>query len=139
MISPRSIAFLTGVFAAALCAQSYYGGLRGTALDQNGGSVAEAKITLTDQGTREQRSMLSTATGEFTFSEVVPARYTLSVESPGFKKFEQRDVVVGTQEQVSLNVNPQVGQLTESVQVTERCRLSNPRTHRKGRWLTTRS
>lgn len=55
MISPRSIAFLTGVFAAALCAQSYYGGLRGTVLDQNGGTVADAKVTLTDQGTREQR------------------------------------------------------------------------------------
>ncbi len=113
------IAFVTGVLAAALCAQSYYGGLRGTVLDQNGGSVANAKISLTDQGTGEQRSVLATSTGEFTFSEVVPATYTLWVESPGFKKFERKGVVVGTQEQVSLNVNLEVGQVTERVLVTE--------------------
>lgn len=118
-----AVAFLVGVSAAVLHAQSYYGALRGTVVDQNGGAVASAKVTLTDQGTGEQRSIISTATGEFTFSEVVPAKYTLTAESPGFKKFEQKDVVVGTQEQVSLNVNLEVGQVTERVLVTEQVPL----------------
>jgi Carboxypeptidase regulatory-like domain len=75
------------VLAALLPAQSYYGGLRGTILDQNGGVIAGAKVALINEGTSEPRSVVSTQAGEFVFSELVPATYAVSVESPGFKKF----------------------------------------------------
>ncbi len=110
------------VFAAAaawLPAQSYYGGLRGLVVDQNGGAVANAKVTLTDEGTGAQRSTLSTQSGEYLFSEVVPATYSVAIESPGFKKFERRDIVVGTQQQLSVDATLQLGAVSESVQVTE--------------------
>lgn len=102
-----------------LGAQSYYGGLRGTVVDQNGGAVVNSKVTLTDQGTGAQRSTLSSQSGEYLFSELVPATYSLSVESPGFKKFERKEIVVGTQQQVSVDATLQLGAVSESVQVTE--------------------
>lgn len=99
--------------------QSYYGGVRGTVLDQSQAVVANAKVTLVDEGTSAQRSTLSTTAGEFAFSEVVPATYSLVIEAPGFKRFERKGIIVGTQEQVSLALKLELGQVTDSVQVTE--------------------
>ncbi len=104
--------------ATMLHAQSYYGGVRGTVLDQNAGAVAGAKVTLMDEGTGTQRATLSTTAGEFVFSEVVPATYAIVIEAPGFKKFQRKGVVVGTQQQVSLDLKLEIGQVSESVQVT---------------------
>jgi len=105
--------------ANLLHAQSYYGGVRGTVSDQNAGAVVGSKVTLINEGTGEQRSTLSSAAGDFVFSEVVPATYSLVVESPGFKRFGRKGVIVGTQQQVSLDLKLELGQVTESVQVTE--------------------
>ena len=111
---------LAAITAAAvlLNAQSYYGGLRGTVVDQNGGAVVNAKVTLVDQGTGIQRSTLSSQTGEYLFSEVVPATYSLTVESPGFKKFDHKDIVVGAQQQLSFEAKLEIGAVSETVQVT---------------------
>ena len=100
-------------------AQSYYGGLRGTVWDANGGAVANARIRLSDSGTGAARSTLSGSDGGFVFSELVPGTYRVEVEAPGFKKFERKDVVVGTQQQVSLDLKLEIGAVTESVMVTE--------------------
>ena len=105
--------------ASWLGAQSYYGGLRGTVADQNGGVVVNAKVTLTDQGTGAQRSTLASQSGEYLFSELVPATYMLTVESPGFKKFDRKDIAVGTQQQVQVDAKLEIGAVSETVQVTE--------------------
>src|SRR5437016_2763926 len=110
-------------FTFALHAQSYYGGVRGTVLDQNAGAVAGAKVALINEGTGAQRSGLSASAGEFIFSEVVPANYSLVIESPGFKKFQRTGIAVGTQQQVSLDLKLELGQVSESVQVTEQVPL----------------
>ena len=109
------------VSAAALpvYAQSYYGGVRGGVYDQNGGALQGAKVSLIDTGTNAQRSVLTESTGEYAFSEVVPGTYMLVAEAPGFKKFEQKGVIIGTQEQISLDLKLQIGQVTESIEVTE--------------------
>ena len=99
----------------ALQAQSYYGSVRGTIFDQNGGVLASGKVSLINQGTSEQRSTISSGSGEFVFSEVVPGTYSLVAESPGFKKFDRKNVVIGTQQQVSCRgwslgrVDPAIG------------------------------
>ena len=99
-------------------AQSYYGGLGGTVLDQNGGALSGAKVTLINEGTNAQRSVISASAGEFVFTELVPGTYGLTVEAPGFKKFEQKGVLVGTQQQVSVDAKMQIGQVSESIEVS---------------------
>src|SRR5690242_12962027 len=88
----RTATVLLAAASAALWlqAQSYYGGLRGIVVDQNGGAIGNAKVTLTDQGTGGQRSTLTSTGGEYLFSELVPATYSVTVESAGFKKFERK-------------------------------------------------
>jgi hypothetical protein len=109
---------LASIVTINVFAQSYYGGRGGTVLDQNGGALSGAKVTLINEGTNAQRSALSASAGEFVFTELVPGTYGLTVEAPGFKKFEQKGVLVGTQQQVSVDAKMQVGQVSESIEVS---------------------
>ncbi len=109
---------LASLITLNLFAQSYYGGVGGTVLDQNGGALPAAKVTLINQGTNAQRSAVTASAGEFVFSELVPGTYSLVVEAPGFKRFEQKGVIVGTQQQVSVDAKLQVGQVSESIEVS---------------------
>src|SRR3984957_5965774 len=111
-------AFVSVMTTGAL-AQSYLGGVRGLVQDPGKATIATAKVTLTNQGTNVARSELSNASGEFSFSQVDPGTYTLTAESPGFKKVEQKGIVVGTQEFLTIDLKMEVGAVTESVQVTE--------------------
>ncbi len=112
-------ALAVGILAmGSASAQSILGGLRGSVGDAQGAMIGDAKVTLIDEATNLSRSTISNSTGEFTFASVTPSTYTLSAESPGFKKFERRSIVVATQQFVTLDVSLEVGQVTESVLVT---------------------
>src|ERR1039458_6659850 len=95
--------FCTALLAVASWAQSYYGGVRGTVLDGSGKSIGDAKVTLVDEAGGAQRAAITAAEG-FSFSQVVPATYTVVAEAPGFKKTERKHVTVATQEIVALGL-----------------------------------
>jgi|HigsolmetaAR201D_1030396.scaffolds.fasta_scaffold05981_2 hypothetical protein len=99
--------------------QSYQGGIRGSITDSGGGVISTAKVTLIDETTGLSRSALTNASGEYVFNAVVPSTYTVVVEAPGFKKFERKGVIVATQQFLTLDAKLEVGQVTESVTVTE--------------------
>jgi len=114
------VALLLLSFATSpLLAQSYYGVVRGLVVDQNGGVVGSAKVTLVNDGTAEQRATTTSGNGEYVFNEIVPATYSVICEAPGFKKFERKGIVVATQAQVTADMKLEVGQVTESVNVEE--------------------
>jgi hypothetical protein len=100
-------------------AQSYYGSLRGIVQDQAAASVGQARVTLTNAGTAEVRSTISAGDGEYVFNQVVPGTYIVSVEHPGFKKFERTGIAVATQQQIAVDIKLELGAVTQSVQVTE--------------------
>jgi hypothetical protein len=111
------------VFSGASLAQSYLGGIRGAVLDASGKSIGETKITIADEASGTQRATLSSGEGNYSFSQVVPATYTIFAEAPGFKKFERKHVIVGTQEIIALDLKMEIGSVSESVQVTEEVSL----------------
>jgi trimeric autotransporter adhesin len=100
-----------------LAGQSYYGAVRGTVLDQNGAAIANADVSLVDQSTGASRVAKSTSAGEYVFSDVVPSTYSVSAEAPGFKRFEQKGVIVATQQELTLPLTLQLGQVSETVEV----------------------
>ncbi len=110
---------LVGLAAAALHAQSYYGSLRGIVTDPAGGAIAGSKVTLIDEGTSESRATTTSSAGEYVFNEIVPGTYSVVSESPGFKQFSNKGIRVATQQQITLDVKLEVGQVSETVQVTE--------------------
>ncbi|MCU1236101.1 MAG: TonB-dependent receptor [Candidatus Solibacter sp.] len=123
------------VFLTAAWSQSYLGGVRGNVFDGSGKSIGEAKVTLIDEGGGTQRATITAPEGGFSFSQVVPATYTVVVEAPGFKRIERKHVPVATQEFVSLDLKMEIGSVNESVQVTEEVPLIESTTASQGQVL----
>jgi trimeric autotransporter adhesin len=112
-------AALLGSLAATAWAQSTQGGIRGSVTDAQGAVVVNAVIALTNQATSEVRSTATNAAGAYDFASVVPGTYSLTVQSPNFRKFERTNITIGTQEYLNVDVPLEVGTVSESVLVTE--------------------
>ncbi len=111
--------FLSFLLAASLHAQSYQGSVRGTVTDAQNASITNVVVQLTDQATNDTRSTVTNGAGEYVFTAVTPATYSLIVESPNFKKFVRRDLIVPTQETVTADVKMELGSTTQTVEVNE--------------------
>ena len=107
-------------FTAAMAfAQSYQGGVRGTITDAQGATVGDVKVTLLNTATNLSRDTLTNSTGEYVFNTVDPATYKLIAEAPSFKKFERANLVVATQQFLTVDMRLELGSITQSVMVTD--------------------
>src|SRR5437660_1181709 len=61
----------------------------------------------------------SNEAGQYLFDFVSPGAYTLNVEMAGFRSFIQENILVQTRSDVTVNARLEVGQLTETIRVTE--------------------
>jgi hypothetical protein len=114
----RKLSIVTVLFSSAAFAQTFQGTLRGRVVDPNGSATAGARLTLTDNGTQVARSTVTNDQGEYTFASVRPSTYVLAVEAAGFKKLEQHGLSIGTQAAVTLDLELELGQVSEEVTVT---------------------
>jgi len=128
----KALLTLTICLGTSAWAQSTYGGLRGMVADAGGGTLASAKVALLNEGTGESRSAVTLASGEYLFSQVIPGTYTVTVESPGFKKYGRKGIQVETQSQLTVDVKMEVGAVTDSVNVTEEVPLIETATASQG-------
>jgi Carboxypeptidase regulatory-like domain len=60
------------------------GDVTGTVLDQTGAVVAGARVTLTVEGQSPSREALSNSDGQFSFANVAPGTFQLTISFPGF-------------------------------------------------------
>jgi Carboxypeptidase regulatory-like domain/TonB-dependent Receptor Plug Domain len=90
----------------------------GTVTDATGNSVAGAKVTVTNQDTNEVRPAISDGSGNFTFPVLPVGDYTIKVEATGFQTYEQKDIVLQVDQNISVNAALQVGATTQVVEVT---------------------
>ncbi|MGH9969508.1 MAG: TonB-dependent receptor domain-containing protein [Pyrinomonadaceae bacterium] len=102
--------------ASFLFAQTATGEVNGTVTDQNGAAVAGAAVKLINQATKIESEVKADQSGYFTFVNVRPAGYTLSVEMQGFKGVQTR-FDVGVSETVTQNIVLALGLVSEVVEV----------------------
>ena len=81
------------LFAVSANAQ-FKASIQGTIQDPQGGAIAGAKVTVTNQTTGVSRETVSSAEGFYRVSELAPGPYTVTVEAPGFKQSISKDVGV---------------------------------------------
>jgi trimeric autotransporter adhesin len=74
------------LFSVLAFGQTFQGTLRGRVLDPTGNPTSAAKVVITDEATQVSRATVSNDQGEYVFTAVNPATYTLSVELPGFNR-----------------------------------------------------
>ncbi len=104
--------------SAPVWAQKDTGNIVGTVKDQTGAIVASAKVVVTDVERNIQLETTTNDSGEFVAGPLRVGRYTVAVEHPGFKKAVTPPVDLDVQQRIALNITLQVGQISESVEVT---------------------
>jgi Carboxypeptidase regulatory-like domain len=113
----RSV-LLSLLMPALLAAQVTSSALSGTVQDAAGAVVPNAKVTLIGEANGFVRTVNTTNEGFFSFPDITPSTFTLSVEVKGFKTYRQTGIQLTASEQKSLGqIKLDVGQLTESVTV----------------------
>ena len=70
--------------------QTFQASLRGRVLDPSGTAVPGTKITITDEATQAARASVTNDQGEYVFTALTPAAYTLVAEAPGFKRVQHQ-------------------------------------------------
>jgi hypothetical protein len=105
---------------AAVClhAQSTTQSIQGLVTDSSGAVVGGAHVTITNMATGVSQSVLTNSTGNYSFQLVPVGAYDMRCEMTGFKTETVRGVRVETAAQVRQNFVLQVGQVTETVEVS---------------------
>src|SRR5260370_5502539 len=108
---------LVALCATPLSGQTL-GEITGRVADPSGAAVPGAVITLTNVSTNGVRSSISTSSGDYAFPATAPGFYNLKTEHPGFKSTTSNNIEVQVQQTLRLDVALQVGQVSESVEVS---------------------
>src|SRR5205809_1353169 len=107
-----------GMFAGGALAQTFYGSFVGLVVDACGSAVPETTVTLTNSATSERRAGTTGADGGYRFVNLVPGNYRLEVERTGFRRYVRDQIVVNVEAAVRIDVTMEVGDVTQSVEVT---------------------
>jgi carboxypeptidase family protein len=109
-----SIGLLVGVHAQS----STTGNITGTVRDPQGAAVPKAEITITEEKTGQSRTVTATDDGFYNVTSLPAGIYTISTSPSGFKKTVSTGVELHVNENKTVNLDLQVGQVTETVTVT---------------------
>ena len=108
------------IFAAPYSskAQEARGTLLGRVSDTSGAVIAGANVRATNVDTGVHFSSVTNKTGDYTFPLLLPGSYTVTVEHPGFKTYTRNGVAVRVNDQVAINVEMELGQSSQTVNIT---------------------
>src|SRR3954462_13398422 len=112
-------AVLAWAIAVPASAQITTGTLSGTVKDGSGGVIPGAAITLTcDTRGTKLSDVFTNEQGDFTFVNVPPDKYTISVSMQGFKPTKQSGISVSPGDRLSIGTFAiEVGGITDTVVV----------------------
>jgi len=101
--------------SAALQASIDRGVIQGTVTDPAGALVPGAKVVVKNVDTNVEVTLVTNAAGFYLAPELVPGRYTVRAESPGFVPLDVTNVVVTAGVTSQQDLTLRVGALTQSI------------------------
>jgi hypothetical protein len=113
------LALVIFLAAGALGQAGYTSQIRGTVTDQSGAIVQNAIVTVTNDATNIATSAKTDEKGLYALTGLRPASYTIKVEAPGFRGEQRKDLVLGVDQQTSMNFTLRPMTVSETVLVTE--------------------
>lgn len=112
------IAGLMLLFAQAVVQAQTTGSVSGSVTDPNGASVVGATVTIKNDATGAEKSTTTSNAGTFSFQQLQPGTYSVTVENAGFKKSVLPGVTVAVSIETKLKATLEVGLADETVTVT---------------------
>src|SRR5688572_15262000 len=91
--------------------------LFGTITDSQSAVIPGASVNITNIATGQTRTSLTDDSGGYVFSLLPVGSYNLTVEQPGFKKNERRNILLQANENIRLDVALDIGNVQETVTV----------------------
>ena len=102
-------------FAAA---QDIFGRIAGTVTDSSGATVANAKVTITNEATLISRNVTADKNGYYAADELPAGTYSVTAEQTGFKTTTKKGNVLSGWRPADGGLTVVVGAVTEIVTVT---------------------
>jgi hypothetical protein len=115
-LKPHLLAIV--LIASLLRAQTPTATITGIVKDQSGALVSSARVTIRNTGTNITHDVLTNRDGDYTVSLLDIGSYEVHVESVGFKKQVRTGLTLQVGETVRVDFSLDVGQVSDTVQVT---------------------
>src|SRR5689334_21995728 len=107
-----------GLFVGVHAQSSTTGNITGTVRDPQGAAVPKAEITLTEDKTGVSRTVRTNDDGFYNVPSLPAGTYTITTSPSGFKKTILTNVDLHVSENKTVNIDLQVGQVSETVTIT---------------------
>ncbi len=113
-------AFAVVSFAAlpTAVAQEYRGTISGAVTDPTGAPVTGAKVTVTETQTNTKVELVTGSSGAYTAAALLPGDYDINVHMAGFKDYTRRAIHLGAGDRPVIDVALEVGDTTQTVDIT---------------------
>ena len=122
----RLLFVLLVLFALHLCAWGQATSqISGTVTDSSGAVIPSASVEIENLATSFKRSAATDPSGIYTFLQVVPGTYKVTVKATGFRTATLNDVQLLVNSPRTTNIKLEVGQVTETVSVTAEAEMVN--------------
>ena len=95
----------------------------GTVSDPSGAAVTSATVVLRNKATNIEVTQPTNAAGQYTFVNVVPGEYEVSVKKDGFRTSTVSALTVEVAKSYTVDVKLELGQVSESVTVNTEARV----------------
>src|SRR6202142_1079191 len=113
-----AMGFLALILAPKVSAQQITGSIAGTVKDERGAVLPGASVKATNVDTAFSRVTTTANDGAYRIEYLPVGTYTVEVDTPGFQKFVQQNIVLAVDQTQALNVTLAVGASSQTVTVT---------------------
>ena len=110
---------LAVLFTGSVHAQSTFATLLGTVKDASGAVISGATVEAVNTGTSAHRTMVTDASGSFSFLNLEIGKYSLTVTAPGFEKYSLPELVLTARESRHIDATLALGTESQTVTVVE--------------------
>jgi len=104
---------------ADLSAQNASGSISGSIQDAQGAALVSAKVTITDQDKRSILEAVADSQGRFAFPQLQPGNFTIVITAPGFRKIEQKNIVLNVNDKLALaTFVAEIGSVDQTIEIS---------------------
>ena len=130
-----------GLFCSLLplAAQEARGTLLGRVTDPTNAAIVGARVVAINAATGVRASSTTNVSGDYLLPYLIPGRYTITAESPGFKTYTRPGINLRVNDRITINVQMDIGQATESVEVVAEAPILDTSTASMGQVIDSRT